>query len=59
MKEVLRSPEKQLAEVMRHPFPVLGLKLDMAFLKAVCNGSTMPRALQHCPNPYNLAPYAG
>ena len=39
MKEVLRSPEKQLAEVMRHPFPVLGLELDMALLKAVCNGS--------------------
>ncbi|CAK0784754.1 hypothetical protein CVIRNUC_007958 [Coccomyxa viridis] len=39
MKEVLRSPEKQLAEVMKHPFPVLGLELDMALLKAVCNGS--------------------
>ena len=39
MKEVLQSPEKQLAEVVRHPYSVLGLNLDMAFLKAVCNGS--------------------
>ena len=38
MREVVKSPEKQMAEVMRHPFPLIGLKLDMAFLKSVCNG---------------------
>lgn len=38
MRELVKSPEKQMAEVMRHPFPLIGLKLDMAFLKSVCNG---------------------
>ncbi|CAL5223200.1 g5675 [Coccomyxa viridis] len=37
MEEVLRSPEKQLGEVMRHPASLLGITLDMAFLKSVCN----------------------
>ena len=37
MKEVLRSPEKQLHEVMRHPTSMLGITLDLVFLKAVCN----------------------
>ncbi len=37
MEEVLRSPEKQLSEVMRHPASLLGITLDMAFLKSICN----------------------
>lgn len=38
MEEVLRSPEKQLAEVINKPlFPMLGTSLDMAFFKSVCN----------------------
>ena len=37
MEEVLRSPEKQLVEVMRHQPSLLGVALDLAFLKSVCN----------------------